>query len=103
MAIKIMDRKHYDEVFMFACVSDKLDSFMRNYTYLRDYAGGKCVCELYKDFAPYSFYFVMRDQNGEIWFNGGMIFHGQIDGYGSGSAPTFSVTLEPCDGWSIHT
>jgi hypothetical protein len=37
------------------------------------------------------------------WFDGGLIFHGAIDGYGSGAAPTFSVTLSPTDGWNVHT
>jgi hypothetical protein len=36
-------------------------------------------------------------------FHGGLLFHGEVDGYGSGSAPTYAVTLDRCDGWSIHT
>lgn len=36
-------------------------------------------------------------------YNGGLIFHGKRDGYGSGSAPTFSVCINPTDGYSIHT
>jgi len=35
--------------------------------------------------------------------HGGLLYHGPHDGFGSGSAPVFAVTLEPCDGWSIHT
>lgn len=68
---------------------------------------GKTRCRLFKDFAPMSFAFVMerKDADGsyQTWFNGGLIFHGSLDGYGSGSAPTFSVTLTPTDGWSVHT
>lgn len=64
-------------------------------------------CLLYTDFAPLSFGFTMqlRQEDGSYknWFNGGCIFHGQVDGFGSGSAPTFSVCLNPTDGWSIHT
>ena len=49
------------------------------------------------DFAPLSF----------SWSGGGMvgglIFHGAHDGLGSGSAPTFSVSLNNSTGWQIHT
>jgi hypothetical protein len=38
-----------------------------------------------------------------FWFNGGLLYHGAIDGFGSGAAPVFAVTLTPTDGWSIHT
>jgi hypothetical protein len=64
------------------------------------------ICELYKDFAPYSFSIVLkRWDKGEYvyWMSGGLIFHGNHDGYGSGSYPTLSVTVEKTDGWSIHT
>lgn len=37
------------------------------------------------------------------WFNGGLLYHGNHDGFGSGEAPTLAVTLNPTDGWSIHT
>jgi len=70
-------------------------------------AGDGNRCTLYKDFAPYSFYFVMeiRDENGEWqrYFNGGLIFHGKHDRGGDGGAPTFSVNLTPVDGWAVHT
>ena len=36
-------------------------------------------------------------------YNGGLIYHGPHDRGGDGSAPTFSVNLNPHDGWSIHT
>ena len=56
------------------------------------------------DFAPLSFYFERHDKStGMFKGNGGIIVHGSHDGFGSGSAPTFSVSLEPCSGWSIHT
>ena len=64
-------------------------------------------CELQKDFAPLSFYFVMFAKNRigeeEVWFNGGLIFHGPHDNGGDGGAPTFSVNLGAHDGWSVHT
>lgn len=37
------------------------------------------------------------------WFNGGLIFHGNHDGFGSGKEPTFSVCLTPTSGWPVHT
>jgi hypothetical protein len=59
---------------------------------------------LYKDWAPYSLYFDLQNiaRNYRI-YNGGIIFHGKHDGFGSGSAPTFSVCLTATDGWSTHT
>lgn len=78
----------------------------KNLRYLHTYAQDT-VCELYSDFAPFSFAFVMqaRKPNGglERWFNGGLIFHGNHDGFGNGGGPTFSVCLNPTLGWSIHT
>lgn len=78
--------------------------------YLRNYSDRKTRCKLWKDFAPYSFYFVMEtlEDNGagpvwERWFNGGLIFHGPHDRGGDGGAPTFSVNLTPHLGWSVHT
>ncbi len=62
---------------------------------------------LYMDFAPLSFYFVIGKETPEGGYdqclNGGLIFHGPHDGYGSGSAPTLSVCLNSTYGWSIHT
>jgi hypothetical protein len=107
--------------------ADKLGPEMRKrldeqLTYLGEYAGGvNTRCVLYKDFAPASFEFVMQrrkavdvdpcdlhidndnDTAWNYWFNGGCIFHGPHDGWGSGAAPTFAVTLTREDGWSIHT
>lgn len=64
-------------------------------------------CHLYKDFAPFSFGFGIevrgRDGQYKHSFSGGLIYHGEHDGFGSGSAPTFSVCLESTNGWSIHT
>lgn len=65
----------------------------------------KTRCNLFKDFAPYSFYFEVQIKRDGIWklfMNGGLIFHGPTDN-GCGGPPTYSVTLSPVDGWSIHT
>ena len=64
----------------------------------------KTRCNLFKDFAPNSFYFEWQrrvDGEWKFWMNGGLIFHGNDDG--CGGPPTFSVNLERTDGWSIHT
>ena len=69
---------------------------------------------LYRDFAPYSFNVVLERRvekesipsgadNYEPWMSMGLIYHGQHDGYGSGCAPTFAVTVDPVQGWSIHS
>ena len=73
-------------------------------TRLTEYLGGEWEILLYSDFAPMSFFWVQQHtitrQRGLV---GGLIYHGQLDGFGSGSAPTFSVCLTPTSGWSIHT
>lgn len=59
---------------------------------------------LFSDFAPYSLYFVRKNtKTGQMYGNGGIIFHGTHDNGGDGSGPTFSVNLTPFSGWSIHT
>ena len=55
------------------------------------------------DFAPLSFSWVAINAKGDCNMNGGMIFHGAHDGGGNGSAPTYSVNFDPCDGWQLHT
>jgi hypothetical protein len=76
---------------------DSLDTLVR----LASNVKGKA--RLWLDFAPLSFEFVIIRGNGVPWINGGIIFHGQHDGYGSGGAPTFSTCVNPEDGWSVHT
>lgn len=59
---------------------------------------------LMEDYDPHSFYFERRRKDDDTMaYNGGIIFHGKRDGYGSGSGPTFSVTLDKAEGWRIHT
>jgi hypothetical protein len=69
----------------------------------KGYAYEEGYTEIYQDFAPYSFYFVRYTRGCVRFMNGGIIFHGKHDNGGDGSAPTFSVSLTPCDGWQIHT
>lgn len=79
--------------------------------WLGDYAchgdAEKTRCELFADWAPHSFEFVMyrRRDNGEYtrWFNGGLIYSGPTQPL-DGSAPALTVSLAPArEGWSVHT
>ena len=61
------------------------------------------IITIYSDYDPLSFCFQQTYFNGQLGINGGIIFHGKRDGYGNGSAPTFSTCLQPTSGYSIHT
>ncbi len=66
--------------------------------------GKKSEVELYNDFAPFSFFWIWRDVESKRQIMcGGLIYHGAHDNGGDGSAPTFTVSLVPQSGWSIHT
>ena len=70
----------------------------------RRYGWEEQEVHLYEDFAPYSFYFTLMQKGTERCnLNGGIIFHGKHDGGGNCGAPTYSVCLQPVDGWSTHT
>jgi hypothetical protein len=81
--------------------------------YLENYGGknndgtDQMRVRLMRDGAPMSFYFVIEKKTAtgdwSFLFSGGLVYHGAHDGNGSGSAPTFAVTLTPTIGWSIHT
>lgn len=98
---------YLESVRAFADATNRREQLEKELDYLANYSNNT-KCELFKDFAPQSFYFIMYKGNsaGEYrrWFNGGLIFHGSHDGGGvNGSAPTFATCLQPTDGWSIHT
>ena len=100
--------EYLQEVIDFAREHGKLESLISAFdSWEHHYAEDRDLCVLLtKDFAPYSFSFVLGDWHQDVlntWFNGGLIFHGSIDNYGSGQAPTLAVTLNPTDGWSVHT
>jgi len=67
----------------------------------------KCRITLGRDFAPYSFSMLIEkltpEGNYAPILNGGVIFHGPHDGFGDGSAPSFSVSLSGEVGWEMHT
>jgi hypothetical protein len=71
---------------------DSLDRCLKR---LSNYPGAGTT-NIYPDFAPLSFCYERHDVDAGYRSNGGIIFHGRHDGYGS-------VCLEPVNGWSIHT
>lgn len=58
---------------------------------------------LWRDFAPLSFLWSWYLPDGSLGLHGGLIYHGSHDGFGSGGAPTFSVSLDRTAGWQLHT
>lgn len=83
---------------------DSLQKCLDRLKQVEDNHDGTIQTNISSDFAPYSFYFVRYDkQTGDFKSNGGIIFHGEHDNGGDGGSPTFSVCLEPVNGWSIHT
>ena len=101
---------HLNNVVEFAQVVGKMEQFRtRVLDYFQHYSEDKNIRVLLtKDWAPYSFGFGLGEVDEEadtfdIWFRGGVIYHGPHDGYGDGGAPTYLVSLSPTDGWSIHT
>jgi hypothetical protein len=93
-----------DEIKTFAKEHDLMKSFNGTYSRLENYSVKRYTVTLYSDFAPHSLYFEIT-LNEKFILNGGFIFHGAHDGYGSGGAPTFSVCIDSDNkpGWSIHT
>ncbi|WP_437230216.1 DUF4120 family protein [Planctomicrobium sp. SH661] len=110
--------ERWREVHEFANRAGLLDDLLRNLDYLETYAnrpgclydrenGDDTRCRLYPDFAPLSFGFVIdcrrACEDWKQWFVGGLIYHGPHDGFGTGQAPTYSVSLVHKQGWQIHT
>lgn len=94
------DEKYFDKVLAFAQETKQVESLRNAISRLGRDENDELF--LYKDFAPYSFEFVLK-RKGEALFNGGIIYHGSHDGGGNGDAPTYSVSLSPTQGWSVHT
>jgi hypothetical protein len=99
----VLDRERLSEAQAFAAKVGKTGSLAECFDTLHriatNYSGR---VRLMQDFAPYSFYFEITRGNG-IGLNGGVIYHGAHDRGGDGGAPTFSVCVNPTDGWAIHT
>ena len=95
-------QEHLNNVMEFARECGLDQQFRAQLDYLDNYAGyNNTKCRLYRDFAPYSFEFVMF-KDGEKWFNGGLIYQGPNQ-RGDGSFPALTVSLDSSDGWHIHT
>jgi hypothetical protein len=109
----IEDKKYFDTVVAHAKAigfydkrENKNGMLESRLEYLEKYGGEKTRVRLFKDFAPFSFGFVVEQKNGEEWrhlFTGGLIFHGPHDGFGNGGGPTYAVAMAASVGWSIHT
>jgi hypothetical protein len=97
------------------CTLGKLDEALQFAETIKDNSLQECInhikmvdeihgyqTKIFTDGAPKSFYF--ERFSGETFCgNGGIIFHGKHDNGGDGGAPTFSVSITPCNGWQIHT
>ena len=92
----------------FARRNGQLENLEEKLKYLGSYSDKRTLCFLSPDGAPYSFNVVMfvwdeDTDDWKNWFQGGLIYHGTHDNGGDGSAPTFSVNLNPVNGWAFHT
>jgi Domain of unknown function (DUF4120) len=109
----IEDQEHFDKVREFARSVGAEAEFQKQLDSLASFGGdaAKVRCHLYRDFAPHSFFWRMEHSSLDGWkpgLVGGLIYSGP--GVPSdGSAPSFSVSLNPdaASGrkhmWSIHT
>ena len=100
------DTKYHEQILEFAKRNGLEQQLQSRLTYLETYGcNEKTRCRLFRDFAPYSYYFVMEKMEGDEyikWFNGGLIYFGDGDS-GSGD-PQYTVRLgDNKAGWSIHT
>jgi hypothetical protein len=101
-----MAEEHFGAVCQFAWATKQIAQFEETLERWGAKSDDKEL-RLFKDFAPYSFVFELYEKKdgGELGYLccGGIIYHGDHDGGGNGSAPTFSVCLEPTQGWAVHT
>lgn len=93
--IKKFAENHPAKETLYRCLHSLNQKIINNPGYFGD------VVELYSDWAPYSLSFVYRKE-GESGARtvGGLIYHGKVNGQG---VENLSVTLDPNDGWQIHT
>lgn len=104
----IENKEYFETVEKFAKDTNQFELLEKQLVYLAGYSDRNTRCTLYKDFAPFSFAFsievwVEETEEFKYWFNGGLIYHGKHEGYGSGTAPTFSISLDKAEGWRVHT
>jgi hypothetical protein len=100
---------HYKRVVAFAEKKGLKKYLDIRLDYLRTYADpeekGKCVVELHKDFAPASFGLLWK-KNGEVWMNGGLVFHGDQAGWDDKGVyvdPLSVLLVSDENPFSIHT
>jgi hypothetical protein len=86
------------------CLTHPLaESFKENLERLAGFARGGGKVRIGLDFAPLSFGFAVVRPDGSCSIVGGLIYHGAHDGGGNGGAPTYSVNVNPMEGWTLHT
>jgi len=70
----------------------------------REVNNPKRIVNVYVDIdSPHSFYFVEKDKDKDTFIgNGGIIYHGKHDMFGAGGFSNH-VTMNPTEGWQIHT
>ena len=103
--IVFKDPEHLASVLRFAVENDCTDKLCERLNYLAKYQDGQNMCEVYSDWAPHSFAFVMLRPDGTRWFNGGVIYSGPGQPL-NGSAPALTVGIgvdSSKHGWSVHT
>ena len=109
----IQDQEHFDNVREFARSVGAEAELQKQLDFLAGFGGdaAKVRCHLYRDFAPHSFLWRIEHSTSDGWkpgLVGGLIYSGP--GVPSdGSAPSFSVSLNPDAAggrkpmWSVHT
>ena len=104
MNIEFADEKVFDRfVRMSQATAETNNSLDKCINRLMHWYPHDAKCIISCDFDELSFFFSEVLPDGRRGICGGIIYHGKRDGFGSGAAPTFSVCLEPTDGYAIHT
>ena len=100
--IGLSNFEHFLDAQAFAIKVNKLESLNAVMLRVAELAHENESVIINKDFARYSFGFVIANHvTNEVRMNGGIIFHGQLE---NGTyEETFSIQLSPSDGWDIHT
>ena len=109
----IENQEHFDKVREFARSVGADAELQKRLDFLAGFGGdpAKVRCRLYGDFAPHSFFWRVEYSSLEGWkpgLVGGLIYSGP-GAPSDGSAPSFSVSLNPDAAtgrkhmWSIHT
>ena len=103
--IEFKDPAHLLTVLKWAAENNCAEQLVDKLEYLAQYGDGNNLVEIYRDFAPNSFEFLMKHPDGTRWFNGGLIYSGPGQPL-NGSAPALTVSLEKTGyehKWSVHT